>query len=161
MRRSQAGLPQRGLSCGRRYFGEASRDIGVHETNDFIYGALHTALRKQLDDGLNTAGNATGFALAALPEHPAVRYLEPWETLLTPQPFAIGWACRQPTRRPWQSSGSFSNSKRRLRSSRQPFLVSFEKTNSAPYPELSVRRGLPAGRPTVSGQRQMHANGSW
>src|SRR5215831_18409810 len=63
-----------------RYFGEASRDIGVHETNDFIYGALHTALRKQLDDGLNTAGNATGFALAALPEHPAVRYLEPWET---------------------------------------------------------------------------------
>src|SRR5215471_7570238 len=63
-----------------RYFGEASRDIGVHETNDFIYGALHTALRKQLDDGLNTAGNATGFSLSALPDHPAVRYLEPWET---------------------------------------------------------------------------------
>ena len=36
-----------------RYFAEASRHIGVKETNDFIYGPLHTALRKQLDDGLN------------------------------------------------------------------------------------------------------------
>src|SRR5436190_270348 len=39
-----------------RYFAESSRQIGVKETNDFIYGPLHTALRKQLDDGLNAAG---------------------------------------------------------------------------------------------------------
>jgi choline dehydrogenase-like flavoprotein len=65
-----------------RYFRDASRQIGVKETNDFIYGPLHTALRKQLDDGLNTAGNATGFALAALPDHPAVRYPDPGEPAL-------------------------------------------------------------------------------
>ena len=39
------------------YFAQASRQIGVKETNDFIYGPLHTALRKQLHAGLKTAGN--------------------------------------------------------------------------------------------------------
>jgi hypothetical protein len=34
-----------------RYFADASRQIGVKETNDFIYGPLHTALRKQLEMG--------------------------------------------------------------------------------------------------------------
>src|SRR5947209_6301483 len=62
-----------------RYFGEASRQIGVKETNDFIYGPLHTALRKQLDDGLNVPGNGTGFAFADLLDHPAVRYPDPGE----------------------------------------------------------------------------------
>jgi choline dehydrogenase-like flavoprotein len=62
-----------------RYFGESSREIGVKDTNDFIYGPLHTALRKQLDDGLNTAGNETGFTFADLLDHPAVRYPDPGE----------------------------------------------------------------------------------
>ncbi len=62
-----------------RYFAESSRQIGVKETNDFIYGPLHTALRKQLDDGLNVAGNATGFTFAELLDHPAVRYPDPGE----------------------------------------------------------------------------------
>src|SRR4029453_14921596 len=31
-----------------RYFDESSRQIGVDETNDFLFGELHTALRKQL-----------------------------------------------------------------------------------------------------------------
>src|SRR5215471_10739332 len=62
-----------------RYFGESSRQIGVKETNDFIYGPLHTALRKQLDDGLNVAGNETGFTFAELLDHPAVRYPDPGE----------------------------------------------------------------------------------
>jgi len=60
-----------------RYFGEASSEIGVDETNDFIYGALHTALRKQLRDGLQSPSNRTGFTLAELSEHPAVRYPDP------------------------------------------------------------------------------------
>src|SRR5438132_321883 len=62
-----------------RYFGEASRQIGVKETNDFIYGPLHTALRKQLHAGLKTAGNETGFTFADLLDHPAVRYPDPGE----------------------------------------------------------------------------------
>jgi hypothetical protein len=60
-----------------RYFGEASRQIGVKDTNDFIYGSLHTALRKQLHAGLKAAGNATGLTFAQLLDHPAVRYPDP------------------------------------------------------------------------------------
>jgi hypothetical protein len=62
-----------------RYFAEASRQIGVKETNDFIYGPLHTALRQQLYDGLKAAGNGTGFTFADLLDHPAVRYPDPGE----------------------------------------------------------------------------------
>jgi choline dehydrogenase-like flavoprotein len=62
-----------------RYFDQASRQIGVKETNDFIYGPLHSALRKQLYDGLKAAGNETGFAFSDLPDHPAVRYHDPGE----------------------------------------------------------------------------------
>src|SRR5262245_61604893 len=61
------------------YFAQASRQIGVKETNDFIYGPLHTALRKQLHAGLKTAGNETGFTFADLLDHPAVRYPDPGE----------------------------------------------------------------------------------
>ena len=57
-----------------KFFEEASHQIGVKETNDFIYGSLHTALRKQLHAGLKAAGNETGFTFAQLLEHPAVRY---------------------------------------------------------------------------------------
>src|SRR3981189_1118016 len=54
-----------------RYFAESSRQSGGEETNDFLYGPLHTALRKQLYDGLKSAGNETGFAFADLLDHPA------------------------------------------------------------------------------------------
>ena len=56
------------------FFAEASRQIGVKQTNDFIYGPLHIALRKQLHAGLKGAGDVTGFTFADLLEHPAVRY---------------------------------------------------------------------------------------
>ena len=62
-----------------KFFAEASRQIGVKETNDFIYGPLHTALRKQLHAGLKAPGNATGFTFADLLDHPAVRYPDPGE----------------------------------------------------------------------------------
>ena len=65
------------------YFAQASRQIGVKETNDFIYGPLHVALRKQLHAGLSTPGNETGLTLAQLLEHPAVRYPDPGEPPLT------------------------------------------------------------------------------
>ena len=66
-----------------QYFAEASRHIGVKETNDFIYGPLHTALRKQLHAGLKTPGNETGLTFADLLDHPAVRYSDPGELPLT------------------------------------------------------------------------------
>lgn len=61
------------------YFADASRQIGVKETNDFIYSALHVALRKQLHDGIQLPGNETGFTFADLLDHPAVRYPDPGE----------------------------------------------------------------------------------
>jgi choline dehydrogenase-like flavoprotein len=75
-----AGWPPAARDALRnRYFAEASRQIGVKETNDFIYGALHTALRKQLHAGLKAAGNVTGFTFAELLDHPAIRYPDPGE----------------------------------------------------------------------------------
>ena len=67
-------------AAGEGYFAQASRQIGVKETNDFIYGPLHIALRKQLHAGLNTPGNETGFTFANLLDHPAVRYPDPGGT---------------------------------------------------------------------------------
>jgi len=69
----------RPVAPAQGYFAQASRHIGVKETNDFIYGPLHTGLRKQLHAGLKTAGNETGFTFADLLEHPAIRYPDPGE----------------------------------------------------------------------------------
>ena len=49
------------------YFPKASEQIGVDETNDFINGEMHRALRQQLFDGV---GSVTGaIPLAQLPSH--------------------------------------------------------------------------------------------
>jgi len=57
------------------YFFQASDQIGVTDSNDFIFGRLHTALRRQLFDGLaKPAASPLAIKLALLPDHPAVRY---------------------------------------------------------------------------------------
>jgi hypothetical protein len=58
-----------------RYFQEAAEQIGVDETNDFIFGALQNALRQQLFDGLVAAGATDAIDLSSLPDPPAVRAL--------------------------------------------------------------------------------------
>ena len=57
-----------------KYFQEASAQIGVTETNDFIFGDLHTALRDLLFQKLNTVSDAIDLNAAELLDHPAVRY---------------------------------------------------------------------------------------
>ena len=52
-----------------RYFREAAEQIGVTETNDFIYGPLHEALRQQLFEGLNANKVTDAVALTQLPLH--------------------------------------------------------------------------------------------
>jgi choline dehydrogenase-like flavoprotein len=52
------------------YFPEASRQIGVTETNDFIFGELHEALRARLAAGLGNVGGA--IPLNQLPTSPLV-----------------------------------------------------------------------------------------
>jgi choline dehydrogenase-like flavoprotein len=58
-----------------RYYAEANDQIGSLETNDFIYGPLHTALRARLFAGIARVSDA--IPLARLPDHPAVRYSNP------------------------------------------------------------------------------------
>lgn len=54
------------------YFRQASELIGTSETNDFVFGDLHRALRQQLFDHIK---DVTDVLLpGALPDHPAVRY---------------------------------------------------------------------------------------
>ncbi|WP_447986856.1 family 16 glycoside hydrolase [Nitrospira sp. Nam74] len=53
------------------YFEESSKQIGVDATNDFIFGELHTALRKQLFEGLGTAADA--IPLDKLPPSPLLK----------------------------------------------------------------------------------------
>lgn len=51
------------------YFRQAAEQTGVTQSNDFIFGALHTALRQRLFDGI-TSGKVTGaIPLAELPLH--------------------------------------------------------------------------------------------
>lgn len=54
-----------------RYFGESSRQIGVDETNDFIFGELHNALRGRLFDQLGTTNGP--IPLAELPPSPLLK----------------------------------------------------------------------------------------
>ncbi len=56
-----------------RYFDEATEQIGVDETNDFIYGPLQNALRQHLFDGISGKQVTDAVPLAELPPHPAVR----------------------------------------------------------------------------------------
>src|SRR6476659_10952199 len=54
-----------------RYFDESSRQIGVDEANDFIFGQLQNALRMQLFDNLATVPAA--IPLATLPPSPLLK----------------------------------------------------------------------------------------
>src|SRR4051794_12804638 len=54
-----------------RYFDESSRQIGVDEANDFIFGELQNALRRQLFDNLATVPAA--IPLATLPPSPLLK----------------------------------------------------------------------------------------
>ncbi len=72
------------LPDGRKgYFRQASDQIGVTDTNDFIFGDLQRAMRSQLVEGLSKVPDA--MKLADLPDHPAVAFAE---TAPTPEGLA-------------------------------------------------------------------------
>ena len=54
-----------------RYFDESSRQIGVDETNDFIFGELHHVLRRQLFDTIGTIKDV--MPLPSLPPSPVLK----------------------------------------------------------------------------------------
>ena len=51
------------------YFIQASRQIGVSATNDFIQGPLHKALRKMLFNGINANRIPEAIPFTELPQH--------------------------------------------------------------------------------------------
>ncbi|MEO8129564.1 MAG: family 16 glycoside hydrolase, partial [Bryobacteraceae bacterium] len=58
-----------------RYFRQSSDQIGATDSNDFVYGRLHSALRRMLFDGMALSTAVPhAIKLANLPDHPAVRY---------------------------------------------------------------------------------------
>lgn len=63
----------RGSGGFRGYFTESAEQIGVTETNDFVFGAMHRALRKQLFDGLQAGVVPDAIPLATLPLAPLMR----------------------------------------------------------------------------------------
>src|SRR5215213_7516000 len=52
-----------------RYFREAAEQIGTTQTNDFIHGLLHRAMRRQLFDGINASQVTEAIPLGELPLH--------------------------------------------------------------------------------------------
>ena len=54
-----------------RYFDESSRQIGVDETNDFIFGELHRVMRRQLFDTVGTVKDV--MPLPSLPPSPVLK----------------------------------------------------------------------------------------
>jgi choline dehydrogenase-like flavoprotein len=73
------------------YFRAASDQIGVTETNDFIYGPLHLALRRQLYEGLNVPATPTNIKLKDVPEHPAIRYPDPVNPVQINKDVLLDW----------------------------------------------------------------------
>jgi choline dehydrogenase-like flavoprotein len=54
------------------YYRQAGEEIGISETNDFIYGPLHSALRSRMFDGINSGQISDVISLSQLPDHPVI-----------------------------------------------------------------------------------------
>lgn len=51
------------------YFRQAAEQIGVTETNDFVFGRMHRALRRQIFDGIGAGQVPDAVPLAEIPQH--------------------------------------------------------------------------------------------
>jgi hypothetical protein len=58
------------------YFRQSGQQIGVTETNDYIFGELHNALRDVLFDGIESGKVSDAMKLSTLPEAPPVEILD-------------------------------------------------------------------------------------
>ena len=89
-----AGWPASTIAALRDggYFVEASEQLGVSWTNDFIFGPLHEAMRKRLSSGL-AGGNAPRHSLKPedLPDHPGVRAYQRKKNKLPAKEDLLDW----------------------------------------------------------------------
>ncbi|HEY5990883.1 MAG TPA: hypothetical protein VIV12_31480, partial [Streptosporangiaceae bacterium] len=51
------------------YFRQAAEQIGVTETNDFVFGVMHEALRQQIFEGIAAGDVPNALPLAEIPQH--------------------------------------------------------------------------------------------
>jgi choline dehydrogenase-like flavoprotein len=58
----------------RPFYQQSAEQIGVIETNDFIHGPLHEALRQTLKAGIDANKISDAIPLANLPDHPGVKW---------------------------------------------------------------------------------------
>jgi choline dehydrogenase-like flavoprotein len=58
------------------YFRQSGQQIGVTETNDYIFGELHNALREQLFGAITSGSVSDAMDLAALPDGPTYEILD-------------------------------------------------------------------------------------
>jgi choline dehydrogenase-like flavoprotein len=65
--RDELNKPLPGGAAG--YFQQSAEQIGVTETNDFIFGAMHEKLRQVLFDGIQAGEVSAAIPLNQLPEH--------------------------------------------------------------------------------------------
>jgi hypothetical protein len=63
------------------YFRQSGQQIGVTETNDYIFGGLHNALRDVLFDAIESGKVSDAMKLSTLPEAPPVEILDTAPTL--------------------------------------------------------------------------------
>lgn len=61
------------------YFRQSALQIGVTETNDFVFGGMHEALRKQIFDGIEAGAVPDAIPLSELPQHLDLDGLTPAE----------------------------------------------------------------------------------
>lgn len=61
---------------GTGYFRQSGRQIGVTQTNDFIFGELHNAMRQRLYDAVTGGSVSDAVNLTTLPEGPMVEILD-------------------------------------------------------------------------------------
>jgi choline dehydrogenase-like flavoprotein len=86
------------------YFKQASAQIGVTETNDFIFGDLHRAMRTQLMAAISSNNITGAVPLATLPDHPAVRF-----AATPPTPVKLGELLGLPSGTPAPSATAAKN----------------------------------------------------
>ncbi|MFL6446237.1 MAG: family 16 glycoside hydrolase [Bryobacteraceae bacterium] len=77
------------LTAVGEYFDQAADQIGTSETNDFIFGPMHEALRAELRTGVDNGDVSDAIPLAQLPLHLNLNGVVPDDALKLEAPLAV------------------------------------------------------------------------
>jgi choline dehydrogenase-like flavoprotein len=119
------------------YYEQASDQIGTTDTNDFLYGPLHAALRQQLFARLPGIANALPFA--DWPDHPQVRFKLPGGGTDAQLRDLLGLGPADPTPRPQLLNLLKLEAPLAVQSRAEPGLFPVNKFSSVPLLIRAVR----------------------